>query len=61
MDTLLDRFMRYVKVETTAVDETEDIPSSPGQLVLGKMLAEEMKALGLENVSQNEYGIGDGV
>ncbi|MFH1277255.1 MAG: peptidase T [Candidatus Eisenbacteria bacterium] len=57
MDTLLDRFLRYVKVETTAVDETEDVPSSPGQLVLGKMLAEEMKSLGLENVVQNEFGI----
>lgn len=57
MDTLLDRFLRYVKVETTAVDETEEIPSSPGQLVLGKMLAEELKALGLEDVRQNEYGI----
>ncbi len=57
MDSMLDRFLRYVKVETTAVDETEDIPSSPGQLELGKMLAGELEALGVEEVRQNEYGI----
>ena len=32
MDTLLDRFCRYVKVETTAAEETKTYPSSPGQL-----------------------------
>ena len=57
MDKLLDRFSRYVKVETTAVDDTKDYPSSPGQLELGKMLAQEMEELGLENVGIDQYGI----
>ncbi len=57
MDTLLDRFCRYVKVETTAVEDTKDYPSSPGQLELGKLLVEEMKAVGLENVASHEGGI----
>ena len=57
MDTLLDRFCRYVKVETTAVEDTTDAPSSPGQWDLGKMLAEEMKALKLEDVSISEHNI----
>ncbi len=57
MDTLLDRFCRYVKVETTAVEETKDIPSSKGQLELGKLLAAEMEAIGLENVGVDKYGI----
>ncbi len=57
MDTLLDRFLRYVKVETTAVEETKDYPSSPGQLELGRTLADELRALKLENVSQDENGI----
>lgn len=57
MDTLLDRFIRYVKVETTAVEETKDYPSSPGQLDLGRILADELKALKLENVSMDEHGI----
>jgi len=57
MKALLDRFLRYVKVETTAVEETEAYPSSPGQLELGKMLAAEMEEIGLEGVRTNEYGI----
>ena len=44
MDTLLDRFFRYVKVETTAVEQTDKYPSSPGQLELGRMLADELRA-----------------
>ncbi|MFH1419360.1 MAG: peptidase T [Planctomycetota bacterium] len=57
MNKLLDRFCRYVKVETTAVEDTKDYPSSKGQLELGRMLAEEMRALGIENVGVDEYGI----
>jgi len=57
MDSMLDRFLRYVKVDTTAVDETKDIPSSPGQIELGKMLVGELEALGVGDVRQNEYGI----
>ena len=57
MDTLLDRFCRYAKVETTAVEDTKDYPSSKGQLELGKILAEEMRALHLEDVKVDENGI----
>ena len=57
MDTLLDRFCRYVKVETTAVEQTDAYPSSAGQLELGKMLTEELHALGLADVSMSEHGI----
>ena len=57
MDTLLDRFCRYVKVETTAVEQTDKYPSSPGQLDLGRMLADELRALKLDGVSMDEHGI----
>ena len=57
MDTLLDRFCRYVKIETTAVEQTDAYPSSAGQPELGKMLTEELRALGLAEVSMSEYGI----
>lgn len=57
MDNLLERFCRYVKVETTAVEVTDDYPSSPGQLVLGKILVEELKALKLDDVGVDQYGI----
>lgn len=57
MDTLLDRFCRYVKVETTAVEETDSYPSSPGQRELGKILAAELQALKLREVLIDEHGI----
>jgi tripeptide aminopeptidase len=57
MDNLLNRFLRYVKVETTSVEETDKYPSSEGQLELGKMLAAEMETLGLEDVGVDRHGI----
>ncbi len=54
---LLDRFCRYVQVETTAVEDTDQYPSSPGQLELGKLLMEEMKAIGLQDVAGYEGGV----
>lgn len=57
MDKLLDRFLRYVKIETTAVEQTTDYPSSPKELELGKLLTEELQALGLESVTMDKWGI----
>lgn len=57
MSELLDRFLRYVKVETTAVEETESYPSSPGQFDLGRILVEELKAIGLEDAAMDKHGI----
>ena len=57
MEKLLDRFCRYVKVETTSVEETDKYPSSEGQRELGKMLAGELTDLKLDNVGVDDYGI----
>lgn len=54
---LLDRFLRYVRVDTTANDSSTTYPSSPGQLVLGKMIAEELRAMGAQEVEQTDKGI----
>jgi tripeptide aminopeptidase len=56
-DRLLERFLRYVKVETTADPDAEGYPSSPGQLVLGNLHVEELRAIGLADARQNEFGI----
>lgn len=61
MDQLLDRFCRYVKVETTAAEGSETYPSSPGQLDLGRMLADELRGLKLTKVSMDENGIVTGM
>jgi len=57
MSTLLDRFCRYVRIDTTAVESAGTYPSSPGQLVLGKLLVEELRAMGLADAAQDEHGI----
>lgn len=57
MDNLLDRFCRHVKIDTKAVEETKDYPSSEGQRVLGQMLVEELKELKLDDVEVDKNGI----
>jgi tripeptide aminopeptidase len=57
MKTLLDRFCRYARVSTQADDRSGTYPSSPGQLELGRMLVEELRALGLRDAQQDSHGI----
>jgi tripeptide aminopeptidase len=55
--TLLERFLRYVRIDTKADEKSTTYPSSPGQLVLGAMLRDELLALGLSDALQNEHGL----
>jgi tripeptide aminopeptidase len=57
MSTLLDRFLRYVKIDTQADEASTSYPSTSGQLVLGKMLRDELLALGVDDALQDEHGI----
>ena len=54
--TVEERFLRYVAFETTSDEESEATPSTACQLLLADHLAEELRALGLENVHRDEYG-----
>lgn len=54
---LLERFLRYVRVDTTAGEPGHGYPSSPGQLVLGRMLLDELRERGLSDAAQDEHGI----
>lgn len=56
MDTLLDRFLRYVQMDTQADELSDSSPSTAKQLELSRMLAEECTALGLHDVSCDEFG-----
>ena len=46
---IVERFLKYVSFETTSDETCETCPSSPKELELGRYLAQEMKAAGLEN------------
>jgi tripeptide aminopeptidase len=54
---LLDRFCRYVRIDTQANESARTYPSSPGQLELGRLLAQELQAMGASAVEVDEYGI----
>ncbi len=57
MRTLLDRFLRYVKIDTQADERSTTYPSTPGQLVLAGMLRDELLALGYADARMTEFGI----
>ena len=53
---LLDRFTKYISYATTSDENSETYPSTPGQLVFGDFLVEELKKLGLQEVEKDQYG-----
>jgi tripeptide aminopeptidase len=53
---IIERFTSYVKVDTQSNESNENCPSTPGQLTLANMLVEELKSIGMEEVSIDENG-----
>ncbi|EMI46545.1 peptidase T [Rhodopirellula sp. SWK7] len=56
-DRLLERFLRYVKIDTAADPHSDTYPSSMKQLELGKLLADELMAMGIEDVDFTSDGL----
>ncbi|MGY3853834.1 peptidase T [Aeromonas aquatilis] len=56
MDTLLERFLRYVTFHTRSDETNPACPSSEGQLIFARALQGEMEALGLTQVTLDEHG-----
>jgi tripeptide aminopeptidase len=53
---LLERFLRYVRIDTQSRRNGSGSPSTPGQLELGRLLAAELQEVGLEDVSLDGNG-----
>ena len=53
---VIDRFLKYVAVDTESVEDAECFPSSEKQKNLAKMLVEELQAIGAENPRMDDYG-----
>src|SRR5206468_12790866 len=53
---VLERFLRYVQVDTQAEYGSKTYPSSLKQLELIRRLAEELRALGVDDVQVTEHG-----
>lgn len=53
---LLERFLRYVQVDTQSDDSAEGFPSTEKQKDLARMLVQELKALGCEDAAMDDWG-----
>jgi len=51
----VERFLRYVQIETTADETSLSVPSNPKEFDLAHLLAKELKELGLEDVEVDEH------
>jgi tripeptide aminopeptidase len=54
--TCVDRFLKYVKIDTKSDEESETFPSDPKQVELSKLLVDELKQIGMQDVDIDEYG-----
>ncbi len=54
--SVLDRVLRYVQIDTQADEASTSCPSTPGQLILLRLLARELEDVGLSDVTLDENG-----
>ena len=54
--TLVERFLKYVSFETTSDENSSSVPSTGGQMVFARYLADELRAIGLADVSLDAKG-----
>lgn len=56
MQPIIDRFIRYVSIDTQSDPHSETTPSTEKQWVLAKQLFEELKTIGLQDVTMDDKG-----
>ena len=56
-ESSLDRFLRYVKIDTQSAEDQTTVPSTRKQLSLANLLAKELNMLGAQGVRVSEFGI----
>jgi len=55
-DTVVDRFLRYVVIDTQSNPESETTPSTAKQKDLGRLLVSELLAMGVGDAHMDEHG-----
>ena len=53
---VLDRFLRYVRIDTTSDQDSGTYPSTAKQRDLGELLERELRELGLDDVELTQHG-----
>ena len=56
-ESAMDRFLRYVKIDTQSAEDQKTVPSTKKQFDLARLLEKELNALGVQNVRVSEFGI----
>ena len=56
-EAAIERFLRYVKIDTQSQEDQTTVPSTRKQLNLANLLSNELKSLGAQNVRVSEFGI----
>jgi len=53
---ITDRFLKYVSFTTTSDEKTNMTPSTPGQMIFAKYLADELKSIGMKEITLDKNG-----
>jgi tripeptide aminopeptidase len=56
MSSLVDRFLRYIQIDTQSDPDSSTYPSTSKQLSLAKLLVDELKQLGIQDAGMDHYG-----
>jgi len=51
-----ERFLRYVQIDTQADPDSDTVPTSEKQKDLSRLLADELRAMGIEDAAMDEHG-----
>ena len=53
METMVERFIRYTRINTRSNESSQTVPSTPSQIDFAHMLVEDLQAIGLDEVHYN--------
>ena len=56
MSKVVDHFLKYAAFDTQSAEDAATVPSTEKQFALAKLLAEELKNIGVKDVSMSEHG-----
>ena len=56
LSSVIEKFLRYVKIDTESLSDQEQVPSTEKQKDLGRLLVEELQAMGAENPHMDDHG-----
>ena len=54
-NSVTDRFLRYISYDTQSKEDEEQVPSTKKQMELGRLLAAELKEMGVSDVRMDEH------